>query len=179
MLSWSAPGARGVLCGLWLLATAGCGPGHNPVPEPETWPEDWTAREDEMLALVNEARAAATACPSGPKAAAPALVRDAALRSAARGHAWDMATQQYFDHDGLDGRDPFDRMTDAGYTGSPAAENIAAGNVTAEATLEQWLTSTSGHCDNIMDPDLVDIGIGFASDEDAPFAGYWVQNFGR
>lgn len=181
---------RGGLLGGVLVVAMGCGTGPGSSLDPQVtdpysgapvfdWPSAWAERETEMLELVNAARDAGTSCPSGPQPAAPALVLDTDLQAAARGHAWDMAVNGYFDHDGLDGRDPFDRMVDAGFSGSPAAENIAAGNAAAEDTLTQWLSSTDGHCENIMDPELTTLGVGYAEDQGAPYRHYWVQNFGR
>ncbi|MSY83983.1 MAG: CAP domain-containing protein [Actinobacteria bacterium] len=131
-----------------------------------------------MLSLVNEVRAQGRTCgdtyypPTGP------LAHDARLAAAAQGHARDMATQDYFAHDSLDGRSAADRMTAAGYTGwRTVGENIAAGYSSAEAVMEGWLRSP-GHCRNIMNPAFEDLGVGRASDEDSRYGTYWVQNFG-
>ena len=53
---------------------------------------------------------------------------DSAARIAARCHSVDMAENDFFSHTGSDGSNFSQRMRDAGYTGSPRAENIAAGN---------------------------------------------------
>ena len=142
------------------------------------WPAPWLTEEDEMLVLVNEVRASGTTCPSGPRPPVGSVATAEALVRAARSHALDMATQNYFDHDSLDGRDPFDRMREEGFDGQPRAENIAAGNSSAADTLAQWLSS-DGHCINIMTADVTHLGVGYAADEDAAYTHYWVQAFGR
>ena len=88
-----------------------------------------------------------------------------------------MAEQNFFAHESPDGRSPFDRMEAAGYAGSPRSENIAAGNDTAEDTLDQWLNS-DGHCANIMDTLATELGVGFTENEAATYRTFWVQNFG-
>jgi uncharacterized protein YkwD len=100
---------------------------------------------------------------------------DPALRRAARLHSADMAENNYFDHNSQDGRSPWQRMGEAGYTGQPAAENIAAGNRTAAATFEQWRQS-DGHCRNMMAQNANEIGIGYA--EGGSYGAYWTQTFG-
>jgi uncharacterized protein YkwD len=143
----------------------------------DDWPADWIAREDEMLALVNELRAAGAECPTRTFSPAPPLSSNEALRRAARLHSMDMATEGYFSHTSLDGRDPFQRMADEGYDGQPGGENIAAGSDTAEGTFSQWVTS-SGHCANMASASFTEIGIGTAFVEGSPFGHYWTQTFG-
>ena len=82
------------------------------------------AEELAFVVLLNEYRGqqglgAVTACTS--------------LNRAAQGHSEDMRDQNYFDHDGLNGSSPWDRMCDACYDlgcgpMTAVAENIAAGN---------------------------------------------------
>lgn len=142
------------------------------------WPVSWAAEEDALLALVNAFRAQGGACPSGTMPSVPPLAGDERLRAAARLHAQDMGEQGYFDHTSLDGRSPWDRMADAGFTGVPTAENIAAGNARVEDTFTQWKNS-DGHCKNMTLPDATVIGVGYAHVDGSPFGDYWVQNFGQ
>lgn len=136
------------------------------------------ALECRVLELVNQVRASGTTCSGAAAAPVPALAMNSALRSSARAHAIDMATNNYFDHNSLDGTTFFDRITAAGYTFSAAGENLAAGSPTAEDAMQQWLKSTAGHCENIMSPVFVDIGVGYARNPASQFEHYWVQNFG-
>lgn len=137
---------------------------------------DWTdaakAQEAEVLAIVNQHRAAGATCGGEARPPVPALTADAALRCAARVHSLDMVTRGYFDHTNLDGESPWDRMDHAGYGWSAAGENIAAGNTTAAATMDQWMNSP-GHCANIMSADFVHLGVGY--DESGAM---WTQVFG-
>lgn len=158
-----------VLCAAVLFSS--CTP-------PREWPAELIELEDEMLLLVNEVRATGATCPtSGSWPAVSPVVDNTELRWSARLHAEDMGQQAYFAHDSLDGREPWDRMEDAGYTADPVAENIAAGSDTAAATFEQWMTS-DGHCQNILLASTNELGVGVAHVEGSPFEWYWVQNFG-
>lgn len=53
------------------------------------------------------------------------LAMNAELSAAAREHSQDMMDNNYFDHYSLDGRSPWDRITNAGYIYSYAGENLA------------------------------------------------------
>lgn len=143
-----------------------------------TWPPELTATEDEMLVLVNELRMTGATCGGRQYDPVPPLQMHEALRDAARLHSQDMGEQNYFDHTSLDGRSPWQRISDSGYPGAGSAENIAAGNNSAQATFNQWLNS-SGHCRNMMTRNANEIGIGHANVPGSRFRHYWTQKFGR
>lgn len=138
---------------------------------------DYQALECGVLALVNQRRAEGAVCGGESMPAVPAVSMNAALRSAARDHAGDMARNNYFSHDSQDGREPWDRMEAAGYEYRAAGENIAAGSGTAAAVMDQWMTSP-GHCKNIMSGSFTEIGIGYSFHAESDYRHYWVQNFG-
>ncbi|MBL8678127.1 MAG: CAP domain-containing protein [Myxococcales bacterium] len=136
-----------------------------------------TALEDEVLALTNARRAAGANCGGTMFGPAPPLRMNETLRGVARAHSTDMGTRNYFAHNSLDGRTPFQRMMAAGYSSSPMGENIAAGNGTAAATVTQWMNSP-GHCRNIMNPSYRALGVGYANVASSMYRHYWTQNFG-
>ncbi len=140
-------------------------------------PSGATSLEDQVLALTNQRRAMGANCGGQVFGAAPALRMNETLRGVARAHSTDMGTRNYFDHNSLDGRTPFQRMMAAGYNSSPMGENIAAGNATAEATVTQWMNSP-GHCRNIMNPGFRVLGVGYATVAGSTYRHYWTQNFG-
>lgn len=135
------------------------------------------AKECKIVQLVNQTRAAGATCGGNAMPAVPALKTNSILMGTARAHAVDMAKNNYFDHENQQGLDPFERMQAAGYDFSTAGENIAAGSDTAEATMQQWLTSP-GHCENIMGGAFTEIGVGYAFDQNNQYQHIWVQNFG-
>ncbi len=65
-----------------------------------------------------------------------------ALLNAAGDYSDEMYDDNRFAHTGSDGRDPFDRMRDAGYTGKGRNENIAVGG---------WIVRTAGFFGPILD----------------------------
>jgi uncharacterized protein YkwD len=157
---------------------ADAAPGGVDCRNPATWPADWTAYEDEVLALINQQRAAGATCGTTVKPPVGPLVMNAELREAVRCHSLDMGTRGYFSHVTPEGVDPWQRIAQAGYTASPTGENIAAGYGTPAAAVQGWVTS-EGHCNNLMAAGSNETGIGYASVTGSPYRAYWTQAFGR
>jgi len=113
----------------------------------------------------------------------PPLKGESHLEAAAQAHAEDMAILDYFDHQSLDGRSPWDRLEEAGYVFHAAGENIAAGQSTPEDVVDGWMNSP-GHRANILNPSFRELGVGYHLEEGDTFPGpygygcYWVQDFG-
>ncbi len=147
------------------------------------WPAASTALENDVLALVNQRRAAGGTCvkdgvstsypPSAP------LTLNAKLQQAARCHSKGMADWSFFDHTSLNGSSAADRLIEVGYNFTAMGENIAAGPKTAAEVVDSWMTSTKGHCDNILGSSFADIGIGYASNYQAEYFSRWTQDFGH
>lgn len=130
-----------------------------------------------MLAETNARRQQGAVCGGQAYGPAAPLAHHEGLQQAARLHSKDMADRNYFSHDSLDGRTVATRLRAAGYQGKTYGENIAAGNATARATVDQWMNSP-GHCANIMDPTFRTLGVGYASSQGSEFGHYWTQDFG-
>ncbi|MCY7353049.1 MAG: CAP domain-containing protein [Cytophagaceae bacterium] len=137
----------------------------------------FSALEEDVLRYVNQARSAPCQCGTQTYPAAPALQLNTLLNTASQKHATDMATYNYFSHTGRDGSLPWDRMRREGYIWRRAAENIAAGYTTARAVVDGWLKSP-GHCANIMNANLKDLGVGYAYTSTSRYRYYWVNDFG-
>lgn len=105
------------------------------------------------------------------------------LRAAAQEFAEYMARTGRYGH-AADGRQPSERARAHGYDYCLVSENIAyeynsPGLETkelAEAFVQGWIDSP-GHRKNIVDPDVVDIGVGVARGESGRY--FAVQMFGR
>lgn len=145
-----------------------------PAPPPAPTPAPGTGFAQQVLDLVNAARAQGRTCGATAYAAAPALTLNAQLGQAAQDHAADMAAQNYFSHTSKDGRTAGQRIAAAGYAYRTWGENIAAGQVTAAQVMDGWLKS-EGHCKNIMNAGFRELGVGYATSTSGP---YWVQDFG-
>ena len=145
------------------------------------WPSPFPGWEDQVLALVNAARAAGHDCDSkGNFGPTTPLIMHPSLRCAARKHAADMATRDFFDHINPSGETFIDRILMAGY-GSYAeiGENIAGGLDIddPQVAVAGWLAS-DGHCANIMNPFYTEFGAG-AYEGPGELTYYWTQEFGR
>lgn len=127
----------------------------------ETWPTDWVRFEDRVLTLTNARRAAGASCGGRWYAPAGPVRMEARLRQAARCHSVDMGETGVLSHYGSDGSEFWERMSRAGYTGYPVAENVAGGYTTPEELVAGWMSST-GHCENIMTARANEMGLGYA-----------------
>lgn len=149
------------------FAYTGCGGADAPVIN--------EAYEARVVELVNEARAA--------NGNLPPLRRISALSKSARYHATDLGADNYFSHDTYDRNGgalqkvcgAFERMR-RWYNYNAAGENIAAGYGTPEDVMAGWMSS-SGHRQNILDPDFREIGVGYYQGS-GEYGVYWVQNLG-
>jgi uncharacterized protein YkwD len=133
--------------------------------------------QSEILKRVNDARANSRMCGGTLYAAAAPLTWNANLFNAAAGHARNMATANFFSHDGLDGSTFAQRISNAGYAWRSIGENIAEGQSTIEEVINLWLSS-SGHCANIMSSVFSDIGVACVASTTATYSSYWTMDLG-
>lgn len=129
--------------------------------------------EQDVLRLINAERA---------KKGMGALEWDENLAKAARYHAYDLATQDYFDHQSYDRKNSgsliqvggtFDRIRKFYSASFANSENIAAGNKSPQATYQQWYNS-KGHYDNMFNPSSKKVGLGVFYDPNSTYGYYWV-----
>ena len=105
----------------------------------------------------------------------PALSANTRLNRSAQGWTNTMVTHRAFTH----GADFAARISAVGFNWSNVGENIATGFVTPAAVVRAWMAST-GHCQNILNPDFRFVGTGVdeASAGAGESAGTWTQDFG-
>ncbi len=97
-----------------------------------------------------------------------------AVSVTARKHSADMAENNYFSHQNLDGQSPFDRMAEDGISFSTAGENLAAGQPSS-IFAHHGLMNSEGHRENILQTRFKALGIGVAFNEHSqPF---YTENF--
>ena len=132
----------------------------------------------EVLQRVNAFRASGAVCGGVAYPAAGALGWNTNLLQAAKGHATDMATNNYFSHTGQDGRTPDQRVLAAGYSYARMGENIAAGQNSVESAMAGWIGSAS-HCQNMMTPDFKDLAVVCVRNDASKYRLYWVMEMGR
>lgn len=100
----------------------------------------------------------------------PALNEDVYLDSLAQIRVEE--TLVLFSHTRPDGSSCFTVLD--GVQWNACGENIAAGQITPEQVVDEWMSS-EGHRKNILSPDFTKIGIGYKTGGD--YGTYWVQIF--
>ncbi len=123
--------------------------------------------ESQVIALINQERA---------DEGVPPLSSQSQLTSAARIHSADMACNGFFSHTSPTTGSPYNRITAQGYSYSAAGENIAAGYSSAASVVDTWMNSAD-HRANILSPNYVHIGVGYAYWGDSTYGAYWTAVF--
>lgn len=114
--------------------------------------ESLTAEEQELVALVNQARVDAGLSP---------LQADAGLSAIARAHSLDMAITGFFSHSSPTTGDMGDRLAAGNIDFRAAGENIALNSDVRSA--HQALLDSPPHRQNIMSPEVTHVGVGIVS----------------
>jgi uncharacterized protein YkwD len=135
-----------------------------PAPAPATTAPPQVSPVDQVVALVNDARAHA-ATPCGPIQLEPRLT------AAAQAHSDDMANRNFFDHTNPDGVTWDQRIRATGIVTRATAENIARGQRSADQVMADWMAS-DGHRENIVNCAFNFIGVGVNRN-----AWTWTQDF--
>ena len=81
-----------------------------------------------------------------------------------------MAQRNQLTHNSKNGDDLGKRLSKAGYRWRTYAENVAMGYPDERTVLQGWINS-SGHCANIMNPNVKEMGV-------VRKGTYWTQIFG-
>ncbi|MGC9495863.1 CAP domain-containing protein [Streptomyces sp. WG7] len=121
--------------------------------------------EAQVLALVNEERAAAGCSP---------VTANSRLTRAADDYSDVMASSGVMSHTGPDGSTMASRVEAAGYQWSTLGENIARGQADAASVMDSWMNSP-GHRANILNCSFKELGVGVHFGDGGP---WWTQNFG-
>jgi uncharacterized protein YkwD len=161
--------------------------------------------EDQYLSVVNYLRGLDITCNDAQGLSGPVgidLRNDPHLQASAREHSEDMRISGHYGHEGSGttsdttgqalghASTPPERMEHNGYSGSITGENIAIMSSMPNPpesdawvrAMEGWMTSTHGHCSNIMNPAFTDFGMyesrTTSPDAEGYYHVYWTQNFG-
>lgn len=102
------------------------------------------------------------------------LAVDPQLMRAAQGHSDVQAAWGRLSHVGPNGQSAGDRISATGYRWRAYAENLAAGQRTAEEVVAAWIRS-GGHRANVLSTSVTEIGVGLAYAADG--RPYWTQLF--
>jgi uncharacterized protein YkwD len=122
--------------------------------------------QTELVNLINGARAEAGLSP---------LSVNALLTAAAVGHSIDMACHGLISHSGSDGSSPYERMVAAGYYPSFSSE-IIYGSGYPQTAFDWWM-SDQIHRDEILNPHVTEMGVGYAYVQGTSAGGYYTVDF--
>ena len=106
----------------------------------------------------------------------PALKWSDQAAKAARLHSQDMADQNYFAHNSLDGRTPWARMAAQGVQYRTAGENIDCGYFTAFDAYDGWVNS-AGHRSNLLGTNFTYLGVGGGYRAGNSYRVFFTQDF--
>lgn len=133
--------------------------------QPSTDGKSMNQIEREVIDLTNKERA---------KNGLSKLKANTKLAEVAQAKSDDMLENGYFSHNSPNYGSPFQMMQEFGVSYQSAAENIAAGQQSAEKVVQDWMNSP-GHRRNIMNGELTHIGIGYSTGGSQ--GTYWTQMF--
>ncbi|MCP4247287.1 MAG: CAP domain-containing protein [bacterium] len=126
-----------------------------------------TALAAEAADLVNDQRA---------NFGVATLVVDPTLAQVAQAFAEQMIAEGFATHVNPNtGEDAGDRMTAAGYAWAARGENLAFGQCSAQQAVEEWMASTAGHREILLNGAYTETGVGVAQGGEERM--YWVQVF--
>lgn len=131
---------------------------------------------EQMVELINRARAESRVCGELPFSSAPPLIWNETLEGAALSHSVNMARKNFFAHRGPGGTHVGNRVDSLGYNWRVVGENIYGGIDTVVEAVEGWLESP-GHCKNIMNPDFTEVGAACVQNTRSHYESYWTQVF--
>ncbi len=97
------------------------------------------------------------------------------LATAARGHSEDMATHPGMVHVGSDGAQGGERIHAAGYQWTLWGEVVGWGFEGQIAPMVNWWLNSPDHARRVLDPNMADIGVGYATGL-GPWGSYWTVN---
>lgn len=132
----------------------------------------------QLVDKINAVRSQGRMCGQTFYPAVGALTWNTRLANAAQAHSTDMATNNYFAHEGLNGSTVGTRASAAGYNFRIVGENIAAGYNGIDVVMTAWINSP-GHCANIMNASFKEYGMACTvGNQSTTYPNYWTQEFG-
>lgn len=125
------------------------------------WDLQDTSLEEQAVDLLNERRSQGVDCDGQQFEPVGEVTMDEHLRCAARLHSVDMAEYGYFSTTNPDtGVSARDRAEDGEYAGDVLYSRVNSGDQTAEQLVDLNWFDEPEDCEEVMDPEFVDIGIG-------------------
>ncbi len=131
-------------------------------------PENADVLADQVIALINQTRQQHNLNP---------LKKNAVLTKLAESYASRMIAGGFFGHnDPETGDGPLQRALQSGVLFLSVGENLAAGQTSPEAAIEDWMASNT-HQENILSAQWNEIGVAVRTGGE--YGVYWVAEFGN
>jgi len=122
--------------------------------------------QNEIAALINSARA---------QNGLPALAINPQVTAAAQAHSIDMACHGLISHSGSDGSTVHQRVVAAGYNPSRSSE-IIYGSGFPQTAFDWWMNDQI-HRNEILNPNVTEMGVGYAYVATTALGGYYTVDF--
>ena len=120
----------------------------------------------QVASLINDART---------QAGLPALNINAQLQAAAQLHSIDMVCHNLLSHTGSDSSSPGERIAAAGY-GASASSEIIYGSGYPQTAFDWWMSDAT-HRSEILNPNITDMGVGYAYNGQTAYGSYFTVDF--
>lgn len=156
-----------IVCALFILSCSG---DDSPEFMPNFGDAPSTPNLFDLSNLINDLREDGHDCSGTSYDAAPELTFNFFLNQIAREHAEYMDSIDVLTHIGRNNAEIGDRAIEGGYNYTIISENLAKGYADEASVIDAWKNS-DGHCDNMMNPDVNEMGVGTSG-------AYWVMVFG-
>jgi len=132
----------------------------------------WVSKEEfKLVKMINTQR---------KKHGCKELTISKTLTHTARAHSEEMADDNFFATQAPGGTTPWDRLYNAGYKFTAAAENVAAGPERAKEVYKLWYLdereNDGSDYQNLMNCKLNEIGVGHVHVDGTPFGHYWTAD---
>lgn len=134
--------------------------------------------KEALLQAINEIRQHPRQCGTQYRPATSILKWDRQLQQSAALQAQDLAKRNTLSHLDIAGTRLKDRFERVGYKGEIGGENLAHGQKTVHQVLNDWMTLSTTHCNNIMTNGYTDYALACKVNPKTGRA-YWVQHFGQ
>ena len=155
---------------LLSIAITSCSSNDTPTFTPNLGNAPTTPNLIDLTNLINDLRENGQKCSGTQYEAVPELMFNETLNQVATSHAEYMNSIDELTHSGENDSTIGDRATAAGYDYTTISENLAKGYADENSVIDAWKNS-AGHCENIMNPDVREMGVGTSG-------AYWVMVYG-
>jgi uncharacterized protein YkwD len=144
---------------------------------PNSWPEGWEERENELVEEINRVRREGAVCRGVERPRVARLEVDVELRDAARRQTRYMALHDVWDHSAA-GCEATTWVDTDRYRWTSFGQNLSlqGRRDSAARVIASWIASREGHCETLMSHQWRSVGVAYVRDGSHHL---WTANFGN